>query len=145
MCRLKKFKQLIKHDPGNDKWGDCARACIGCLLEIEPAKIPHFFDKDAENAYEEMDDWLSRKGISRIAIPLEACELEDALLWGARHFSGFEYLLLGTSRNDCNHVVICKGNEIVHDCALDDSGIIGPADDGRFWVEILCGKIGDEG
>jgi hypothetical protein len=35
------------------------------------------------------------------------------------------------------HVVIALNDAIVWDPALDDSGIVGPADDGYYWIEFL--------
>jgi hypothetical protein len=48
---------------------------------------------------------------------------------------GMHWCLMGTSRTGCNHVVICKGGEIVHDPSITQSGIIGPANDGLWWAE----------
>jgi hypothetical protein len=41
------------------------------------------------------------------------------------------------SKNGCSHVVIAKGDQIVHDPAIDNSGIIGPNDDGFYHVGFL--------
>ncbi len=45
---------------------------------------------------------------------------------------GIYFMLMGT-----NHVVICCDGEIVHDPSPHNSGIIGPSNNGNFFVEFL--------
>jgi hypothetical protein len=47
------------------------------------------------------------------------------------------FLLTGTSRNRCAHTVVACNGDIVCDPSLDDSGIIGPTDDGFYWLTFF--------
>lgn len=136
-----RYKQLYKHDPENNIWGDCGRTCIACLLEIEPIYVPHFFDNNNENGNEDMRNWLLARGYNILQIALNVQDLEIALEWANRTIKQDYYILLGTSHNKVNHVVICKEDKIVHDPSIDNSGIIGPADDGHFWIDLIYKRI----
>ena len=35
--------QTVKHDPENGLYGDCYRACVACLLNLEVDQVPHFY------------------------------------------------------------------------------------------------------
>ena len=74
--------------------------------------------------------------LATFAFPADA-ELAGVLQHMAVLNPGIHYLLSGSRRNGTNHVVVACGGEIVHDPALDDSGIVGPMDNGFFYVEIL--------
>jgi hypothetical protein len=36
-----------------------------------------------------------------------------------------------------NHTVVCRGGRIEWDPSMDDAGIVGPCDDGFYWVTWL--------
>ena len=135
------YKQLYRHDPENNIWGDCGRTCIACLLEIEPIYVPHFFDNNNENGNEDMRNWLLARGYNIVQIALNVQNLETALEWAKCTIKHDYYILLGTSKNNVSHVVICKGNEIVHDPAIGNPGIIGPTADGHIWIDLIYKRI----
>lgn len=140
-------KQLNYHDPNNGIYGDCGRTVIACLLEMEPEEVPHFWDGE-ETAHDPTIDcrrWLDERGciMYRFGFNAEGI-LED--LQGVLDYVGNlnpdqYWVLMGRSENDTNHVVVCKGNQIVHDPALDNSGIIGPCLEGCWIVEIYARKL----
>ncbi|MER8478407.1 GcrA family cell cycle regulator [Mesorhizobium sp. M1163] len=101
-------------------------------------EVPHWHE-DLSGAEQSArhDAWLREREILRISIPVVADALEKALEWGAYYSRGMAYILAGRSRNDTNHVVICRGQEIIWDPAIDDSGVVGPCSDGYFWFEFL--------
>ena len=47
------------------------------------------------------------------------------------------WLLTATSRTGVHHVVVCRNGEIAHDPSQTDAGIVGPCDDGYWWVEFV--------
>ena len=47
------------------------------------------------------------------------------------------FMLIGKSANGTNHVVICCNHKIVHDPSPVDSGIVGPSNNGNYFVEFL--------
>lgn len=126
-------KQLHRHDPKNGIYGDCHRTAIACILNVHPTVVPHFMAEDNDNWDKQTKDWLRTRGLWSISIPfqstlekvLETLEVLNPAVYG---------ILGGKSKNNCGHSVVICGGKIVWDPSLDDSGIVGPMDDGLFWV-----------
>lgn len=135
---MKPSKQLNRHDPENGVWGDCTRTVFACLLDLEPADVPHFYDKgeNVEIADRRIQEWLgSRYGLRLFQFPLsvhpEAENGRQAVLDTVGSWNRDAYWTLsGKSKRGTNHVVICCGSEIVWDPSLDNTGIVGPVVDG---------------
>ncbi len=139
-------KQLNIHDPENGVYGDCGRTVIACLLNMKPEEVPHFYDGVAEGNQEatntalaSMVSWLEAQGFAYSTIPFIGYYLSvsEMLAYAGSVFPIGYYILLGMSANSHNHVVVCKGDKIIHDPAIDNSGIIGPANDGHYWIELI--------
>ena len=135
-------KQLYRHDPDNGVWGDCFRTAIACLLDLQPEEVPHVCDggegDDSDGtAMAAMRDWLAPRGLGLFSLVYEGGKVRHVLRTVGRMNPGLPYLLMGTSRTGVNHNVICQDDQIIWDPSLSDSGIIGPADDGYFWVNML--------
>ena len=140
---MKFYKQLFRHDPQNGIFGDCYRTIIGCFLDIEPKDVPHFFDwhgVDAEKAKATrlmIEKFLMQHKLQIFQIPYAIDDL-DVLLKQQRMLNpNIFYMLSGTSKSGCDHVVIAHNDHIVHDPSLNNSGIIGPCTDDLFWIELL--------
>jgi len=135
-------KQLFRHDPDNNIYGDCWRTCIACLLNVEPDTIPHFYNKDCQDpqqAQHEMNRFLEASyGVKEISIPFDGASLDAVQSNFKERNDNLYYMLTGTSANGTNHCVICYNGEIIHDPALDNSGIVGPCDDGFYWISFLA-------
>lgn len=131
-------KQLFRHDPANGIWGDCYRTVIACLLDLNPADVPHFGADGADGVC--MDraarKWLAKRGLGVVEVAYD-CTLEALLSVMASTARHAWYGLSGTSRTGCNHIVIARGGEIVHDPSQIDAGIVGPCDDGFYWVTFI--------
>lgn len=143
---MKPQPMVVMHEPELQHFGDCARACIASVLELLPSDVPHFYhDGNGENGHNRMQEYLRTHGIYLVQIPLEskrgdqdvkldyALEIADYWIEGNSH-----YMLGGTSETGCDHFVICKGTEIVHNPGT--AKIIGPQDDGYWWIGIF-GKV----
>lgn len=137
---MKYYKQMYHHEPENNIWGDCGRTVIACLLDLLPWEVPHFWDKGNLDGYIDALAWLQPKGYNYILLPYNVKTVDEILEIGEQLTNGMEYILLGKSALGCGHVVICKGNRIIHDPSLDNTGIIGPID-GYFWIELLVRVI----
>ena len=132
-------KQVYQHDPDNGVYGDCFRTTLACLLDLAPDEVPHFMDgvetdKDGTAA---ANRWLAQRGLTLISIPYQG-ELDQILSTIAQYNPGIHHLLCGKSRTGCHHSVICRDGKIVWDPSPDDSGIVGPADHGLYWVDFLA-------
>jgi hypothetical protein len=142
---LRYQKQAYRHKPDEGIFGDCERTAYAVLLGMHRDNVPHFSngvrDDDIEackRADAQRDQWLAGRGLSRFLVVYYGDDLQ-AVLECVSNCNGedFCYLLTGTSKTGCNHVVVCRGNRIVWDTSIDDSGIIGPANDGFYWVEVF--------
>jgi hypothetical protein len=142
-------KQLLRHKPEEGVIGDCFRTTLACLLDLDsPKGVPHFYadlpiidgqvtKELTPEAKAREEQWLAERGLALRWIGIDGCTREEALLWGGSILHGLHYLFVGMSKNGCSHVVIAKGDQIVHDPAIDNSGIIGPNDDGFYHVGFL--------
>lgn len=136
-------KQLIPHDPDNGQEGDCWRAAYASLLGLPIKSVPHFAEnyQSDEVCKEKADAFLESKGLKRIVMPVQG-ELAGILETMACHNPGIPYLLTGNSSLGCAHCVLCQDNDIIFDPSSRDTGIVGPCDDGLFWIEILGVFVG---
>lgn len=140
---MRKLKQAYKHDPENGKFGDCFRTCIAMILDLGRDEVPNFAEKhwnDSGNFNKAASEWLAARGLvlcfSYIngGHPLErAIAAGDAL---AGNSCGF--IFSGMSRNGTNHATVAMGGEIWADPAIDDSGIVGPMDNGYYQIEFIA-------
>lgn len=128
---MKFHKQLFRHRPDDDVIGDCHRTALACLLDREPADVPHFAqmhwpDVDSAGFDRSVRRWLALQGYKLVSVAYTVECLEQLMYIMRLSAPGVFYLLGGTSRNGTNHTVIGCGGAIVHDPSLDDSGIVGP-------------------
>lgn len=140
---MKPQKQKFLHRPEEGVFGDCYRTAIACLLDKDRDEVPHFYDRlhnqavpdDVTNA---IRAWLREHGYGRVVFAFgNSVGLNAVLTMMEALNAGVFWLLSGTSRTGCNHVVVCRGGEIIHDPGLTDPGIIGACDDGYFWAEVI--------
>ena len=136
---MKPVKQSQPHLPDQGIYGDCLRAAYASLMELDLEQVPHFCDQDNPDWFNDLRSWLETEhGVRRITVNTDgSVSLDELLRWVCLNNPGVHYLLSGTSRNQVNHTVVCFNARIVHDPAMDDSGIIGPCDDGFYWIEWL--------
>jgi hypothetical protein len=114
--------QLNRHDPKNGVIGDCFRACICSLLEIEDIwNVPNFV-KDPEWP-NQLYEYLKSRGYT--------------LWWSERHKPPKHveyYIVQGVSPRGVNHSVIFKDGKMVHDPHPDGGGIQEPYT-AYLWLE----------
>jgi hypothetical protein len=140
---MKFNKQLFRHKPEEGIFGDCHRTALACVLDLEPHEVPHFYgdiDLTPEQQTDAFEAWLNERGLYSIYTLFNGGRLEDVLYTiGAANYRtpGLLYLLGGKSRLGTGHTVVCQGGAIIHDPSLDDTGIIGPMDDGFFWITFF--------
>ncbi|MBT2142704.1 MULTISPECIES: hypothetical protein [unclassified Rhodanobacter] len=141
-------KQLYRHKPEEGQIGDCFRTSIACLLDLEPAAVPHFgvsdFDASGRAAKHsqtaEAEAWLAERGLAQVHVAYGG-ELDDVLAAVGSLNPKAYYLLGGRSRTGVNHAVIGCGNRIAWDPSLTDAGIVGPCSDGLFWVTFIVPSL----
>jgi len=131
-------KQRFRHRPDAGEYGDCHRTAIACLLDLDRDEVPnfgeHYDNGDAFKAAEHA--FLAGRGYGVVSYAFD-CSLEQLLAALEALNPGIYYLLCGESRTGVNHTVIGCGGMIAWDPSIDDAGIVGPCDDGRYWVSHL--------
>lgn len=140
---IQRHQQLFRHKPEEGVHGDCFRTVVACILHLQPEEVPHVYDgSDDEGGYQRMRLFLQERGLALLQVCLNGTmSLEDILGYGAHCSAGLPWLLTGKSRNGTNHVVICIGNEIAHDPAIDQSGIVGPTLEETWWMEWIVRPV----
>jgi hypothetical protein len=137
---MKQYKQLYAHNPPYT-YGDCYRTAIGCLLDVPPEEVPHFYGiypDDVDKAHELRDDWLRSRGY-RVANFVYECSVKRALWAMGQNNPGLLYMMSGQSGSnpDISHVVVCRGGDVIWDPSPDETGIVGPNKDGQIIIELL--------
>lgn len=144
---MKKIDNLVEHDPENDQWGDCHRVCVAMLLGQDPETVPHFYRKgdkgDQEEVRREKFGYFSGLGLTEINIPYPDCGLDEILKTWKNTNPDAAFILGGNSRRGCGHSVVCCDGRIFHDPT--GSGIVGPMDDGFYWITLFSPKAGTIG
>ncbi|WP_414461778.1 hypothetical protein [Hyphomicrobium sp. DY-1] len=136
-------KQRNKHDPENGIYGDCHRAAIATVLDLDIDAVPHFADGDPGDLIfaTREQEFLRAHGLFPIAFPFNVVEgqsLDEILdMIGRLNGDDFVYLLGGKSRTGVNHTVVCQGGRIAHDPSPRDAGIVAPCDDGFYWLTFF--------
>lgn len=137
---MKPIKQRFRHRPEQGEWGDCHRAAIASVLELGLDDVPHFFDKGtpAEEAEAAVNAFLMGFGLRAVSFALG--DSLDAVLAYMARINGRDcvWILGGASATGCNHSVVCQGGAITHDPSITEAGIVGPCDDGYYWVTVLA-------
>lgn len=140
-------KQLYRHNPPHT-WGDCHRACIASILERPCEAVPNFCEPAPGEEWESGKwrdrerDWLLSQGFCPITMTYHPNAGLDLVLEGSTYYNpDTHWILGGTSRNGTGHSVVVYNGEIVHDPALDDSGIVGPMSDGHYWATFIGAAI----
>lgn len=132
-------KQLFYHQPDRGSIGDCHRTAIACLLDLEPEQVPHFGEHhfgDGAAFNRAVRQFLAGRGLVPVDV-IYGCSLEELLAMMGHMNPTARYLLGGRSANGVNHTVVGCGGRIEWDPSMDDSGIVGPCDDGFYWVTWL--------
>lgn len=136
------LKQRNHHRPDEGVYGDCHRAAIASILELPIDDVPHFCDPTQypTDWVKHERAWLLARGLVQITA-IYAGELQD-VLYSVSQLNPDTYCILGgTSRTGCGHSVVAFNGEIVHDPSLTDAGIVGPMDDGYYWVTFFGAAI----
>lgn len=131
--------QAHRHDPANGEWGDCHRTCVAMLLGLPRDDVPHWAAEakdDTDLFWALQEDWLRARGLAMASFV--ANDLDALLSHMDAHAAGVPYILGGRSALGVHHSVVGLGGRVVADPSLDDTGIVGPCDDGYYWVSLLC-------
>jgi hypothetical protein len=133
MCR-------VKHDPENGTYGDCVRAVVASLMDMDTEDVPHFYGngEDGTAGMKALADWLRPQGFVPFWSAFDgSIPLEQILASMQIQNPDVYYMLNGAQACGGSHVVVCRGDRIVHDPAWIKSPIIGPVD-GWYVVMVIA-------
>lgn len=104
----------VKHDPDAGQKGDCIRACIASILEIDTEALPNFADAgDQLNAA--LIDGLAPLGYAPWWTQYDgSVPLSDILAHIGEAMPTCHYVLFGRMASGMPHAVVCKGGTVVH-------------------------------
>lgn len=137
---MRPVKQQFRHDPANGVYGDCHRAAIATALGLDIEAVPHFGEGDppVDEFYAREETFLDTVGLRSVQLPVAGEIGLDATLAMVERLNGdVVYLLGGKSRTGVNHTVVCRGGAIAHDPSQTAAGIIGPCNDGYYWLTFF--------
>lgn len=139
------YKQLNAHKPAEGLYGDCFRTCIGCLLDMPPEDVPHFFDGANEenngSQWQALGEWLAGRNLAIATFPVAAAGDDVPATAIIKHIcewnKDISMLLFGKSKTGVDHVVIIRNGEIFHDPSFLNNSVVGPASNGVYTVALL--------
>ena len=121
---MKPVIQQKLHDPSKDIVGDCFRACVASMLELDLERVPEFEedmrDDDSVQWFYHLIYWCYYVHFTKV----EYFKAESS---GHVVRPGAYYIVGGTSPrfHGENHAVIYKDGELVHDPHPEGTGIVG--------------------
>jgi hypothetical protein len=129
----------VKHDPDAGTYGDCVRACVATILDLDTDAVPHFYHDNptGEVGMQRMRDWLAGRGLAPYVSALPPDPLADILDHMGQYNPTVPYMLYGSTSDGGDHVVVCRGGEIVHNPAWYGCRIVGPASVGHWQIVVL--------
>lgn len=132
---MKYQKQAFRHKPEEGQYGDCHRTAIACLLDMPRDSVPNFGEHygSVEKFYKAEREFLESVGLAKVSVVYQGT-LDQVLTTMGAVNPGAYYILGGTSKSGFGHSVIGRGGKIVWDPHPDEVGIVGPMDDGYYWV-----------
>jgi hypothetical protein len=127
--------------------GDCWRACIASVLNMEVGDVPNFCEvvkhhSDHAALYEETRRWLGERGVGMFrTYCTEHWELDKLLECFSAPNTNIPIIITGWSRGD-NHAVIAMNGRIVHD-PDGGAGLSGPPRNEKgelcsWWLYIVA-------
>lgn len=132
----------VKHDPANGTYGDCIRACIATMMELDAEKVPHFKhdDCDGPTLNKRIRTWLEMHNFAPFWLHYDGKDsLKDTLAMIGELNTNATYMLYGSIVGG-DHVMVCRGDKIVHDPAWFPQTFVGPGSHG-FWSVMLITKL----
>ena len=133
----------VKHDPESGRYGDCLRACVASMLDMEanPEAVPHFAHDgaSADVVNERLRQYLTEHhGLApwwaHYDPDLSLAEVLEAFKGGG----GPHFMLFGQTADGGDHVVICRDGAVAHDPAWWRVPLAKPGSHGAWSVLVFA-------
>lgn len=140
---MKPVNCTVKDDPANGSYGDCVRACVASILEMESDQVPHFYANGPAEDLEAFDGlrvWLTAHDRIPAYFPINGSKSLDWVI-------GY----VGGAYNNAPFILYCQSGGADHCIAVDEKGEIhnpawykapidGPHSSG-VWIVIILARI----
>lgn len=130
---------IVRHNPP-DTYGDCLRAAIASILDIDKTTdVPHFLrDGDDERGLVELRTWLLLEHRLRpFAMVFDgSASLDDVFATMKNGNPDVDYLLFCQCGSG-DHVVVCCNDRMTHNPGWDNAAISGPLSNGSWLVMVM--------
>lgn len=144
------YKQLFYHKPKEGEIGDCWRTCIACVLNLRPEDVPHpylrFWDWADFNAditqqvQAAMNEWFVDSGLAVKFVEVPVQTDREGLGVYLKHYYPDMHVIVGCNSKHGGHSVIMRNDDYMWDPSRDNSGCVGPMDDGYYWIGLLVSR-----
>jgi hypothetical protein len=112
-------------------------------LDVAPDDIPHYYEilwADGQTTTPAVhrltnEFLLPNHGVIFVETPLEATY--EQLRTYLKHYYKDMYVVVGCNSKNGGHSVVMKNDDYLWDPAQDNSGCVGPMDDGYYWIGLL--------
>ncbi len=133
---MKSQKQLVRHSPDEGLYGDCDRTCFAMILNLDAADVPHWYSDGGGSGGDAIKrGWLAGRGLTTASWPIPGdVPLEQIIAQACASAPDAAFILTCKSSRGCAHAVVVSGGEIHNP---SDSTIVGPTDEGWWWVEFI--------
>lgn len=131
----------IKHDPEAGTYGDCVRACVAAMMDLQAEDVPHFYHDgcDGEEGHRRVSAFLAGIGYAPFYSNFDArATIEEVFAFMEVMNPGPHYMLLGRTAGGEDHAIVCKGGEMVHDPAWMRQRVCQPASAGLWQVMVVA-------
>lgn len=133
--------QEFIHDPDNGLIGDCQRAVIASLLDLDISEVPHFLkiamERDGTHGgyWDDLQLWLGARGFAWLEVA------SGSALWGTREFGVYHEIAGPSPRgNGTWHAVVGCDGVIVFDPHPSRAGLAGDPSEWKFSYLVGLGR-----
>ncbi len=131
---------LVQTNEKAGTFGDCMRACVASLLDLDVNTVPHFaYDNcDGVELFNRVREFVGPHGYLPFQMIVDGShDLETVFSYMEKMNTGIHYMLFCQSGGG-DHVVICKNDRLVHDPAWIKYEITGPHSNGYWCAMVLA-------
>jgi hypothetical protein len=130
----------VKHDPDAGQYGDCVRACVASIMEIDAEAVPHFFHDDCNGdiGMDRVRAWLREQGLAPFFASFDGSHpMADILAMQKMQNPDVHYMLFGATDGG-DHVVVCHNGKVAHNPSWYPTPIVGPGAHGVWTIMVIA-------
>lgn len=125
----------VMHAPKEGQFGDCFRACVASILELDPVSVPHFLFDGSQQAWKgRANKFLASHGLGLLVLLVNEYVEEVLDEWP----DAFHILSGRSPRHpDFYHAVVARNGRVIHDPHPSRAGILAPTDEYPWAVDLF--------